>query len=219
MSPDTAIVFAGGDPLPPAVAERLPADAFVIAADSGLHHAAAIGRRVDLVVGDLDSVTVEQLAAARADGAAVETHPAEKDASDLELALDAACARGARSVTVAGGHGGRLDHLLVNLSVLAGPRFAPLAVDAWLGATHAVVVRDETELRGRPGALLTLVAMGGTAHGVTTDGLRYRLDDDDLEAGTSLGLSNVFVDERATVRVRSGTVLAVRPDALSHPAP
>src|SRR5688572_20257234 len=88
-----ALVFAGGDPLPEGISERLPADAFVIAADSGLRYAQLLGRRVDLVVGDFDSVDPDDLAAAEASGAAVERHAAAKDATDLELALDAAHAR------------------------------------------------------------------------------------------------------------------------------
>ena len=212
-----AIVFAGGDPVPVGVAPRLAADAFVIAADSGLAQAVALGRPVDLVVGDLDSVDLDQLAAARAAGSQVEAHRPDKDATDLELALDAALTRGARAVTVVGGHGGRLDHLLANLSVLASPRWAAASVDAWLGEAHVVVVRDEAELTGAPGSLLTLVALGGDAHGVRTRGLRYPLDDEDLAAGTSRGVSNEFVDDRARVELRSGVLLAIRPHALHEP--
>src|SRR5258708_30199321 len=66
MGDDAALVFAGGDRPPGAVTARLPAAALVIAADSGLDHAAALGRAVDLVVGDPDSVDLELLANARA---------------------------------------------------------------------------------------------------------------------------------------------------------
>src|SRR5262245_26352321 len=105
-----ALVFAGGDPPPAALLEHLDRSAFVIAADSGLDHAAALGFTADVVVGDLDSVTPDALAEARARGADVEPHPAEKDETDLELALRKAVALGARRVTVIGGGGGRHDH-------------------------------------------------------------------------------------------------------------
>jgi thiamine pyrophosphokinase len=211
---DVAIVFAGGDPVPVEVAPRLAAEAFVIAADSGLAQAVALGRPVDLVVGDLDSVDLDQLAAARATGSQVEAHPPEKDETDLELALDAALARGARAVTVVGGHGGRLDHLLANLTVLASPRWAAASVDAWLGDAYAVVVRDQAVLAGEAGTLLTLVALGADARGVRTEGLRYPLDDEDLATGTSRGVSNEFVGDRARIELRSGVLLAIRPNAL-----
>ena len=56
------------------------ARAWVIAADSGLDHANALGLAVDLVLGDLDSVSKEALEPARRAGIPVEEHPAAKDA-------------------------------------------------------------------------------------------------------------------------------------------
>ena len=209
-----ALVFAGGDPLPPHVVTRLPADALVIAADSGLSHARALGRHVDVVVGDLDSVDPAMLEAAEAAGAAVERHPEEKDATDLELALDAARARGARRITVVGGYGGRFDHFLANGLLLASPRFDDLDIDAWVGDAHVVVVRENAELHGTPGSLCTLLALGGVARGVTTKGLRYPLDDDVLLPGSTRGVSNVLIGPVATVSVRNGTLLAVQPHVL-----
>src|SRR5690348_11873254 len=87
-----ALVFAGGDrPVPfDRSATATATSGIVIAADSGLEHARALGVPVDLVVGDLDSVDPAVLDAAIADGVTVERHPAAKDATDLELALDAA---------------------------------------------------------------------------------------------------------------------------------
>jgi len=218
MSPDAALVFSGGDPPPTTLRSHLPSDAFVIAADSGLAHARALDRTVDLVVGDLDSVGVDELAEARHTGAVVEAHPREKDQTDLELALDAALARGHRAVTVVGGHGGRVDHFAANLTLLASPRYRVARLDAWMGEAHVVVVRDDVELTGAPGALLTLVPMGGPACGIRTEGLRYVLDDEDLAPGTTRAVSNEFAAPRARVRLRDGVLLAIAPHALADPA-
>ena len=215
ITDDAALVFAGGDAPPPAVAAHLPDTAFVIAANSGLAAAATLGRRVDLVVGDLDSVDVDALAAARDAGGAVEAHPRDKDHTDHELALDAALARGFLRITVVGGQGGRLDHFLANLTLLAAPRYTGADVEAWVGTAAVVVVRDRADLVGRPGELVTLVPLGGPARGIRTEGLRYALDDEDLEPGTSRGVSNEFAAARARVTMRAGTLLAIRPDALT----
>src|SRR5258705_8077621 len=108
-----ALVFAGGDPVGGEVAARLPqSDVSVVAADSGVEHALAMGRDVDLVIGDFDSADPAAVDAAVAGGAEVRRYPADKDQSDLELALHAARAAGARRVIVVGGYGGRLDHFL-----------------------------------------------------------------------------------------------------------
>ena len=66
-------------------------------------------------------------------GTTVDRHPAEKDATDLELAFDAAIARGARRVVLVDGGGDRLDHLLGNLLLLASPAFAGVEVEAFCG--------------------------------------------------------------------------------------
>src|SRR5882762_5122683 len=106
------VVVAGGEPPDFPVVRRISAAAYVIAADSGIDYAAALGLRVDEAVGDFDSVTPAGLAAVEAAGAVIERHPAAKDETDLELALGAALRVGAHRVTVVGGVGGRLDHLL-----------------------------------------------------------------------------------------------------------
>src|SRR5690242_14035395 len=86
---ELAIVVAGGDA--PDARRELPPYATVIAADGGLDHAYALGLPVDLLVGDLDSVSAAALARAIAEGVTIDRHPAAKDETDLELALDHVC--------------------------------------------------------------------------------------------------------------------------------
>jgi thiamine pyrophosphokinase len=205
----SALVFAGGDPPDPA--DLLTAVEFVVAADSGLEHALALGVDVDVVVGDLDSVDRAALDAAIAAGAVVEAHPAEKDATDLELALDAAIARGATSVRVLGAHGGRVDHYLANVLLLTSPRFAGVRIDARLGDAHVTVVRDRAQLFATPGALCSLLPVGGPAVGVTTHNLRYPLRRETLEPGSTRGVSNEFLAAEAAVSLAAGVLLAIVP--------
>ena len=198
----TTVVVAGG-PDPPRSFE-LPPGARVIAADGGVAVAAQLGLPVDLVVGDLDSGSA-------AEGVEVERHAPDKDASDLELALDAAVRLGTERLVVVSGVGGRLDHLLGTLLLLARDAHAPVTVDAQLGEAAAHVIRGARALTGEPGDIVSLFAVHGAATGVTTEGLRYPLDDETLEAGSTRGLSNVFDGPAARVSVRSGVLVAVRP--------
>jgi thiamine pyrophosphokinase len=211
----TALVFAGGDPPPVELLDELDRSAFVIAADSGLDHALALGFTADVVVGDLDSVTPDALMRARATGADVEPHPAEKDETDLELALRRAVALGVERVTVVGGGGGRHDHLLANALVLAHADYAGIAVDALVGTARLTVIRGRAELHGAPGSFLSLLPLGGPARGIRTEGLRYPLRDETLAPGTTRGVSNEFLTTDAVVSVTDGVLLAVQPDVLS----
>jgi len=207
-----ALVFAGGDAPAPYGRPAIRASDLVIAADSGLEHAQALGVPVDLVVGDLDSVDPAALDAAVADGATVERHPAAKDATDLELALDAALERGATEVLVLGVGGGRLDHFLANMLLLASPRYSHVRVDARVEGDEVTVVHEHVELVGAAGALCSLLPLGGPAVGVVTDGLRFPLRRETLAPGTTRGVSNEFLGARAHVSLDAGVLLAIVPE-------
>jgi len=201
----TVVVLSGG-PGPAAVA-GLPPDAKIVAADGGAELARQLGVSVDLAVGDFDSISAETLAAI----ALVERHPAAKDATDLELALEAALRFSPERLLVVGSAGGRLDHLFGGLLLLAADAYSGVQVDAHFGTAMVHVVRGERALLGVPGELVSLFALNGPAEGVWTDGLVYPLRGEALEPGSSRGISNVFARRDARVTVGRGVLLAVRP--------
>ncbi|MFQ5558837.1 MAG: thiamine diphosphokinase, partial [Acidimicrobiales bacterium] len=206
-----ALVVAPADPA--LVDPPEPADV-LIAADAGVDLARALGLAVDLVVGDLDSASAAGIAWARAGGARIIEHPRDKDETDLELALQHAITM-AGSVTVLADPAGRLDHLAANLAVLASPRWAEARLDAWMGRTHVVVIRRHRRLPVEPGRVVSLLAVGGPARGVSSTGLRFALSADVLEPTTARGVSNVVVDRPAELRVDDGVLLAIIPPGPS----
>ncbi len=207
------IVLVGGADPHLSVTSLLPADAFVIAADSGLHWAERLDLDVDLLVGDLDSADPEIVDRWERRGATIERHPEVKDLTDLELALDRALAHGARRLVVVGGYGGddRLDHFTANLGLLASPVYASLDLVAYMGPATVTVVRRQVRMYGRPGELVSLVPFHGPVTGVTTTGLLYPLSRAELAPGSTRGVSNEFVEPVATVTVAQGVLLAVSP--------
>ena len=211
MAKEVVVVVAGGSALDPAVAPAVPQGAVVVAADSGLEHAWRLGLDVSVLVGDLDSASPEAVADAESAGVRVERHPAEKDATDLELALDAGLRLEPSRIVVLAGDGGRLDHLLSALLLLGSSRYASVAITAHFGRARVDVIRGEGELGGEPGELLSLVALHGPAEGVRTEGLLYPLDGETLEPGSSRGVSNVLTSRTARVSVEHGVLLAIRP--------
>jgi thiamine pyrophosphokinase len=211
QSSTTVVVVTGGDPLEGVALPAFPDDALVVAADSGIDRAELLGQRVDVAVGDFDSVTRGGLDRAERLGAKVERHPAAKDATDLELALDVARSLGPARIVVLGGHGGRLDHLLANALLLAQPALVDVDVVAQMGPARVTVVRTRAELHGRPGDLVTLLPLHGPAVGVVTQDLLYPLRDEDLPPGSTRGVSNQLVATPAVVTLREGTLLAIQP--------
>ena len=210
MGVETVVVVAGGHPSPGAVPE-LPSGAYVIAADAGVDRGLALGLRIDRAIGDFDSVSAAGLAAADAAGAIVERHPAAKDATDLELALDAAIALEPARILVVGSAGGRLDHLLGSILLLADDRYLAARVDAYLDGNRIAVIRGSRTLTGTPGDLVTLLPVHGPAAGVSTSGLEYPLHDETLRPGTTRGVSNVFAAAEARITVGDGCLVAVQP--------
>jgi len=211
VSEEVVVVVAGGSLLAPPTAAFVPPGAPVIAADSGLDQALELGLEVSVAVGDFDSASPGALEAAESSGVRIERHPAEKDATDLELALDLAIAMAPERILVLAGRGGRLDHELSALLVLASGRYAAAQVDARVGEARVHVIRGERELTGEPGELVTLLAVNGPAAGVTTNGLAYPLRAETLEPGSSRGVSNTFVSDVARVAVGDGVLLCVCP--------
>ena len=207
-SPDTVVVVAGGAPVDPALRAHLDDVDYVIAADSGLHAAERLGLPTDVLVGDLDSVDESALGDAAFE---IDRHPRAKDRTDIVLALDRARdLRPSRVIVISGG-GGRLDHGLANLLVLASDDYAGMQVDAFVGDARVAVIRDRRDLAGPAGGLVSLFAVNGPAHGVTTTGLRYPLHGEVLAPLSSRGVSNEFVGGPAAVSLTSGVLLSIQP--------
>lgn len=205
------LVFGGGDNLATGRVADLPVPDLVIAADSGIDRARAHGFTVDIAVGDFDSVTAAGLLGAERSGAKIIRHPAAKAETDLELALLEALRAEPDRIVVVAIDGGRPDHLLANVALLADRRFAGVEIDGLLDGGELSVINHKRALTGRVGQLLSLLPYGGDAKGVHTSGLHYPLVGETLSAGSPRGVSNVFAAPVAVVSVEEGTVLAIRP--------
>jgi thiamine pyrophosphokinase len=208
---ETVVVVTGGEAV--TAGAEIPQGAYVIAADSGLDLAMALGLEVHLLVGDLDSVSSTALEKYK--HVPIERHPVDKDATDLALAIAAAVRMDPDRIMVVGGTGGRLDHLLANASLLASGEYAGIDIE-WISPdARTYVVHSFLRLHGSPGDMVSLIPFGGAASGVTTRGLRWTLEGADLAAGSTRGISNQMTAPIATVGLESGTLLVVHYEELS----
>ncbi len=213
---DAIVISSAARPSTLAAAMEAYPDALVIAADGGLAAAVELGIAVDVVVGDLDSVDERQLARAESQGVAVERYPREKDATDLELAVQRALSHRATRIVVVDSAGGRLDHFLAGIVLLASGALVGVEVTAYVDDAIIVLVRGGTSrtVPGPVGATVTLLPTHGAAVGVTTQGLRYPLARETLVAGTTRGVSNVVERAAASVSVTAGSLLVIVPGAV-----
>ena len=207
------LVITGGEP----VGERadlaavMPYD-LVVAADCGLERAIALGIQPDIVVGDLDSASRHSVDLARHNGSEIDARAPEKDHTDFELALQRALEEDASEIAVIGGGGGRPDHWLANLSLIASIARAGISISAQIDgwSIDAVVAAIPYSEDSRPGELVSLLPIGGDTQGVTTEGLAYPLSEEDLKWTASRGVSNVSIGGRVRVEVKAGTLLVMR---------
>lgn len=173
----------------------------VIAADGGFSHARAAGLRVDVVIGDLDSLD-QPLPA----GVELVRHPRDKDATDLELALDYVASAGPAEVVLFGALGGRLDHMLATLNLLERYEF-PLVLRG--AAETLYVVRDQVTVPARLGDLVSLISLSPRCSGISTQGLHYPLRRGTLRRASTRGISNQVTSLPCGVEVREGKLLVV----------
>ncbi|ACL23371.1 thiamine diphosphokinase [Chloroflexus aggregans] len=184
-------------------AERL------IAADGGGTALFTHGYTPHLLIGDLDSITPEALAAYQAQGVAIERHRPDKDETDLELALLAAVNLGASRIDIIGALGGRWDQSLANVTLLGMAELRGRRVRLLDHPQQIWLVTDVSVIPGAVGDTVSLLPFGGDAHGITTEGLAYPLHNGTLYYDRARGVSNVITATPAQVQVRDGALLIV----------
>lgn len=180
-------------------------DDFIICCDAGYRAAQARGIVPHLLLGDFDSYR-------GALPAGVETmrFPVEKDDTDSMLALREGLRRGLRHFVLLFSLGGRLDHTVANLQTLAflqqqgamgelrGPR-----------DTVRLLQAGSIDIARREGYTLSIFAYGGTARGVTLQGMQYPLHEAEVHTTFPIGLGNHVLEPVGRVQVREGALLVI----------
>lgn len=188
----------------------LQAADLVIAADGGANWLHAQGRAADVLIGDLDSVSAAVRAELETEGCTIIQHSPHKDETDSELAMLYAAAQRPERITLIGALGGRVDHELANIMLLALPQLEGIATAIYDGASWVTLATaGGVQLVGAAGDLVSLLPLGGDCIGVTTHGLAYPLRDESLLFGPARGVSNIMLATSAEITVRAGRLLVV----------
>lgn len=200
-----AFVFGGGDIYPEYIEERPDGDDIVICADSGYKNAISMGVKVDVLVGDFDSL------GRIPDGIGeVIQVPAEKNSTDTQLAVDIATERGANEIIIVGSTSGRADHTLSTLAILEllwDKRIPAIVVN---GQNRVRFIRDSgTILIRSMYKYFSIVTLDNIAKKVSIEGAKYPLVKKDIKRGFQFAVSNEIVKNAALITVKKGSVYII----------
>jgi thiamine pyrophosphokinase len=204
------IIFANGEIPDLDKARRLlRADDTVICADGGTRHALTLGVQPHLIIGDMDSAERDQLQKLRDEDVLIELFSHDKNETDLELAIHHAIDLQPQQLIIIAALGGRLDQTLGNIALLSDPRHTSLDMRLDDGVEEIFICRDQVQVHGKSGDLVSLIPWQGPVADVRTKNLKWTLRNETLYPDKTRGISNEMLGDTASVSIGSGALLVV----------
>ena len=188
----------------------------IICADSGGGHLFEMGLIPEAVIGDGDSLPIAAEQAFTSQGVKFVKYPAEKDYTDTQLAVEFAIGQGARDMVLVGGCGGRIDHELANISLLAKYNTDSLRLRLADNNSVAFIIDKEMAISGNIGDIISILPITEAVSGVTLKGLKYPLTMKHIAMGDNIGISNEFTETQAVISLTSGRLLAIHTSMLQN---
>ena len=204
------VIFANGE-LPDIDKARLllQDDDYIICADGGTRHALALDVQPNLIIGDMDSAEKDQLQKLKEDEVSIELFPHDKNETDLELAINRAIELEPKQILIIAALGGRLDQTLANIALLTDPRLSTVKVRLDDGVEEIFFCRDQIQVRGRRGDLVSLIPWQDAVSDVRTENLKWPLKSETLYPDKTRGISNEMLGDTASISIGSGLLLIV----------
>ncbi|KXK11030.1 MAG: thiamine pyrophosphokinase [Chloroflexi bacterium OLB14] len=208
------IIFANGElPNLQKASALIKQDDFIICADGGTRHALAMGLTPHVIIGDMDSLPKNFSPFDNAQGklstfdGEVILYPKDKNETDLELAINHAITLQPDEIIILGALGGRIDHTLANISLLS--TFQPFNLKLSDGIEEISLCKHQLQVKGRSGDVISLIPYQGNVEGVTTQNLKWKLNNETLFFNKTRGISNEMTANVATISITSGLLLIV----------
>lgn len=161
--------------------------------------------KIDILLGDMDSISVDTLKFFENSNIEIIKLPTEKDATDTQFAADLAAQKGANEIIFLGAVGSRIDHSLGNMHILE--RLFKIGISAKLIDDNNIIYiigEGRNEILGEKGKEVSILSVKGSVFINSTEGLYYPIKDRALFLEEPLGISNVFLSDKAYVDVKSG---------------
>ena len=186
-----------------------------IASDSGMEFFRRAGMVPDIIIGDFDSVKNKTLAYFKEYGDIEwkKLNPM-KDDTDTEAAIRLAIKRGAKSITLLGATGSRIDHMLANIELLGIGLEEKVSITILdrhnrirLIDSGITIKKDE-----QYGRFVSLIPYSMSVENVCLRGFKYPLDNYCMRKFNSLGISNEITEAEAHISFTDGILLVIEAD-------
>lgn len=200
------VIIAGGDF---SYKGKITAEDYVICADRGYDSALEHGIKVDVLMGDMDSVKANTEAFPHS-----VLYPRRKDYTDTELAVRYAVSLKPDEIVLLGCFGTRTDHSIANVFLLK--HLCDCGIKAHIEDENNCIYyyKNTFELVGMKGKTVSLIPLTDSIKGITTKGLDYPLQDGELAFGETKGISNVIIEDVASYTSQSGEGIIVITDGI-----
>ncbi len=183
---------------------------YIISVDGGTRHLCKIDKIPHVIIGDLDSISEEMIRYFQKQNVQFYKFPSRKDFTDTELAIKYAVSKKASEITIVGGIGTRLDHTLANIALLIPILDKGIKARILNEYNEIIAIDKHIELEGKIGEYLSILPYGTEVEGVTLTGLEYPLYNKKVHIGDSIGVSNRFIEPKATISIKKGYLLVIR---------
>lgn len=184
---------------------------YIICADGGANHTYNMEIRPDYIIGDLDSVSNDIVNYYKNCGVRFEKFPSKKNETDTELCIYLAKQLGAKEIDFLGALGGRTDHMLANINLLYYVRSMNISTKIISDKEDIYIAIDEEKIiNGNKGDTVSVIPIKGDAIGVTLKELEYPLTDYNMKYSLPLGISNVMIKSKCSIKVDKGNLLIIR---------
>lgn len=208
-----ASIFLNGKlPSRKIIMKLLDADSLIIGADGGGNLLYRMKILPGLVIGDMDSISQDSVAYFRESGVKI-IHLKEQETTDFEKCLKYCKTKGVNKVLVFGATSMRPDHTLNNFSVMKRYK-GGMAISLITEEYEIFFAVKHLEFSYPPGEIFSMLGMP-VARSVTTKGLKYRLNNEDLVFGEKEGSLNKSVTNKVTVNHKGGDLLVFRKHFLN----
>ena len=159
----------------------------------------------------MDSMPDDLLKKLESSGSVIERYPVDKDLTDGEIAVVRAISFRPSRIDLYGGTSGRPDHVLSSYQLL---HLIPDDIHSSLHLDNdkVMLIREGEELKVTTRRRIISILPCGHGCTVTIKGLKWELDQEALEIGSTLGIHNENIGNPFYVRVESGDLYLIMMD-------